>query len=644
MSTAKVQSASSLSVHRSAEVTPARDELPALIKTLLDTGQRLEVLTAGEVDTVSDATGRTVLLRHAQDYLRRIETLKQAAILDALPAHVALLNTEGTITLVNEGWRQFARENAMQSKGAGVGMSYLAVCDSARGNDMFGAKQAATGIRAVLSGELKRFVHEYACHAPSEQRWFMMIVTPLAADNPLHGVVVMHMDISLRQQALGRLDYLAFYDVLTGLANRRLFMERLAQYMGIASQDRAKLGLVLIDLEGFKNFNDSLGRAAGDELLKQVALWLSRVMGNAKFVARLDADHFAVVLPKFFQREGGMGRMIDKTVAAFQENVFLVDRVAYRISAKAGIALFPDDGPDADALFRNAEVALKKAKKRGDRYLFFGAKMTAMVAGRLKLENRLRGALSRREFVLLYQPKAHLCDGTLASVEVLLRWNDPLAGQVQPGDFISILEETGLIHAVGRWVLTQVIEKYLSWLAAGLAPVRIAVNVSALQLRDAGFVNEVKRLLSVHPEAANGLELEITESVIMEDVEASIASLQEIRALGVTIAIDDFGTGYSSLSYLSKLPIGTLKIDCAFVDAMTEGPQALALVATIINLAHSLGLTVVAEGVETQTQADLLRDLHCDDMQGYWYSRPLTVEAFEARFFSTQAKALLHVD
>jgi EAL domain-containing protein (putative c-di-GMP-specific phosphodiesterase class I) len=342
------------------------------------------------------------------------------------------------------------------------------------------------------------------------------------------------------------------------------------------------------------------------------------------------------VLP-VVKREGNVARLLEKSMEAFLQHPFRLNDAVFRIATKAGIALFPDDGADADTLFRNAEAALKKAKASGERYLFYTQKMTEAVAGKLTLENQLRQALDREEFVLHYQPKVNLLSGKLTSAEALIRWNDPRTGLVPPGRFIPVLEETGLIYEVGRWALRKAIEEYLRWRAAGLPAVRIAVNVSPLQLRNRGFIAEIEQVIGIDAHAAAGLELEITESLIMEDVKHNIACLQAIRAMGVTIAIDDFGTGFSSLNYLSKLPVDTLKIDRSFVVDMTAAPEGLALVSTIINLAHSLRLKVVAEGVETEEQSRLLRVLNCDEMQGFLFSKPVPGEVFEARFLAAPA-------
>jgi diguanylate cyclase (GGDEF)-like protein len=440
-------------------------------------------------------------------------------------------------------------------------------------------------------------------------------------------------DISFALHAIekhNRLEYVSYYDVLTGLANRTLFLERASQYIRSAARDGHQLALFLVDLQRFKNINDSLGQAAGDALLKLVAQWLAREVGDVNLLARIDADHFAVVLPKVSE-DGSVARLLDRAMDAFEEHPFHLEGGVFRVATKSGVALFPGDGATADALFKNAEAALKKAKASGDRYLFYTAQMTDAVAGKLTLENQLREALDKDEFVLHYQPKVNLMSGKLTGAEALIRWHDPRSGLVPPGRFIPILEETGMINEVGRWAMRQAVEQYLRWLDAGLPAKRIAVNVSPLQLRNRDFVAEVAHAIAIDPRAPAGLELEITENLVMEDVKHSIATLRAIRDLGVTIAIDDFGTGFSSLSYLSKLPVDTLKIDRSFVVEMTS-PEARSLVPAIIGLAHSLKLTVVAEGVETEDQSRLLRLLNCDEMQGYLFGKPVPSEIFQAGY------------
>lgn len=476
---------------------------------------------------------------------------------------------------------------------------------------------AAVGILALYAGE-PDFFH----------------VEELKLLSELAGDVAFAVDHIEKQE---RLNYLAYYDALTGLANQRLFLERVAQAARSGLSAGHKVAIVLIDLERFRHINESLGRAAGDELLRKLAKWLSQYTGDANLLARLGADHFAVLMP-VVQHGDGVEILLEAMTTSLLEHPFHLDEAIFRVAAKAGVALFPDDGADADALFRNAEAALKQAKASGERYLLYRQSMNELVAGKLTLENQLRQALRNGEFVLHYQPKVNLVSGKVTSAEALIRWNKPGEGLVAPGHFIPVLEEIGLIQDVGRWAMEQASADYRRWQKVGLEPVRIAVNVSALQLRSRAFCDEVRQLTETHEDAAAGLELEITEGLIMEDIKHSIHCLQTIRALGLTIALDDFGTGFSSLSYLAKLPVDTLKIDRSFVVDMTVTPQGLALVSTIINLAHSLKLKVVAEGVETEEQERLLRLLNCDEMQGYLFSKPIPVDQFE-RIFLIQPSA-----
>jgi diguanylate cyclase (GGDEF)-like protein/PAS domain S-box-containing protein len=504
--------------------------------------------------------------------------------------------------------------------------------DSQNNPDMaFRKKYAKSGIRSVallpliVSDDAVGVLALYADETGFFDEEEMKLLTELA-DN-----------ISFALDHIGKekkLDYLAYYDSLTGLANQSLFLERLQEKLVSARNDQRKQAVFVVDIERFKTINDAFGRQAGDELLKQIAERLVQVgSGDARRFARIGADRFAIVASDVDSAEQ-VGRYTEQRLSAAFGGPFRAGGNDLRVSAKVGIALFPDDGADADTLLRNAEAALKKAKATGERYLFFTQAMTERIAERLSLENKLRQALDKGEFVLHYQPKVNLVSGKLTGAEALIRWNDPRTGLVPPGQFIPILEETGLIFEVGRWALRKAIEDHLRWRTAGLAAVRVAVNVSPLQLRNRGFIAEIKQAIGIDAHAAAGLELEITESLIMEDVKHSIVSLQAIRAMGVGIAIDDFGTGFSSLSYLAKLPVDTLKIDRSFVIDMTAGPEGLALVSTIINLAHSLKLKVVAEGVETEEQSRLLRVLNCDEMQGYLFSKPVPSEIFETRYLA----------
>lgn len=353
--------------------------------------------------------------------------------------------------------------------------------------------------------------------------------------------------------------------------------------------------------------------------------------GDSNLLTRIDADHFAMVLPEITQ-EIDLMHLIEKMEKAFQEHPFHLNDFVLRIAMRVGIALYPDDCDDAHTLLMNAETALKKAKIGGNRYLFYSQGMSESGGHKLTLENQLRQAIDNEEFVLHYQPKVNLVSGKVTGAEALIRWNDPRTGLVPPDKFIPILEETGLINEVGRWALHKAIADNLRWRSAGLPAVRIAVNVSARQLHHRGFIAEIEQAIAIDAHAAEGIELEITESMLMENIKDNIASLAAIRSMGITIAIDDFGTGFSSLSYLSKLPVDTLKIDRSFVIEMCGSSEGRALMSTIINLAHAFKLKVVAEGVETEAQSHLLSLLNCDEIQGYLFSKPVPCEEFETKF------------
>jgi len=424
-----------------------------------------------------------------------------------------------------------------------------------------------------------------------------------------------------------KLDYLAYYDSLTGLANRSLFHERLVQYVSAAQSEKSGLAVAVVDVDRFKIINDSLGRQAGDELLRQIAQRLEDHAGPIR-MARISADRFAIVRTGV-SSESDVARLIEQWLAECFGPPYMVGGTELRVSAKAGIALFPNDGQDADALFQNAEAALKKAKATGERYLFHTQQMTERIGEKLALENKLRQALEKEEFVLHYQPKIDTATRRIDSVEALIRWQSPELGLVPPMQFIPLLEETGLILEVGAWALGRAVVDHRTWTEQGLPAPRISVNVSAVQLRKRDFVATVEEAImagTIPP----GIDLEITESLVMEDIEASMKKLEAVRVLGVSIAIDDFGTGYSSLGYLAKLPVHSLKIDRSFIITMLKDPAIMTLVSTIISMAHSLRLNVVAEGVDAEEQAKVLDRLGCDQMQGYLFSKPLPFDDMTA--------------
>jgi diguanylate cyclase (GGDEF)-like protein/PAS domain S-box-containing protein len=427
------------------------------------------------------------------------------------------------------------------------------------------------------------------------------------------------------QAKQAKIDYLALYDVLTGLPNRRLFMERLTQALAAERRGNRSTALVLIDLERFKAINDTFGRPVGDRMLQEVGRRVHEAAGGMDRVARLGGNLYALMLPDIAGAEDA-ARQLEQNAAQVFGIPCQIDRHEIRMVAKAGIAVSPEDGADADALFRNAEAALKRAKQTGERYVFYAPQINARVSEQVELESRLRKAVEKRELFLHYQPKVDLATRKIVGLEALMRWKGPDGQLIPPVRFIPILEDTGMILEAGRLALELAAGVYRDWKARGLNAPRIAVNVSALQIRHKGFVDDIHAVIDG---AESGVDLEITESLLMQDVDASIRKLNAVREAGLQIALDDFGTGHSSLAYLSRLPINTVKIDRGFVSGMLDKVQDTSIVTAIISLAHALRLNVVAEGVETEEQARLLRLLRCDQYQGYLFSKPVSTADIE---------------
>lgn len=426
-----------------------------------------------------------------------------------------------------------------------------------------------------------------------------------------------------------KLRYLAYYDPLTGLSNRTLFYDHQNQMINASQRGNTLAAVLLFDVENFRLINDTLGRHVGDTLLRVIAERIKGEFRSSNSLARVGADCFAVMLAELRQGADVVHVVEEKILKPLAQPVRIGDR-ELRTSVKVGIALFPNDGIDADTLFKNAEAALKRAKESRERYLFYAPEMNARAAERFALESRLRRAVEQGQFVLHYQPKIALANGRLKGLEALLRWNDPEMGLIPPGGFIPVLEETGMILEVGQWVLVQAISDFQRWQSQGWTAPRIAVNVSAIQLRQKNFVARIAQAIERAGAPEHGLDLELTESLLMEDIGASVAKLRAIQEMEVRIAVDDFGTGYSSLNYIAKLPIHALKIDRSFIVNMTNTPDDLTIVSTIISLAHSFRLQVVAEGVESEEQARFLTLLRCDEGQGCLFSRPLPMDRIEA--------------
>ncbi|MAT65271.1 MAG: GGDEF domain-containing protein [Gammaproteobacteria bacterium] len=424
--------------------------------------------------------------------------------------------------------------------------------------------------------------------------------------------------------------HLATRDTLTQLPNRLLLMDRLGQAILTAQREHHALALLVIDLDRFKTINDSLGHHIGDQLIQQVAGRLSNCIGAGDTLARLGGDEFVVVRSEIAQ-PGEAGHLAQRINEELSQPCW-IEGHELNSSCSIGISCYPDDGNDAQTLLRNADTAMYHAKEggRGD-FEFFSSDMNRRAVQRLKLENELRNALLRDEFRLLYQPQVDMRSGQVVGAESLIRWHHPEMGVVAPTDFIPVAEETGLIREIGAWVLREACRQQLRWCAAGLPPLRIAVNLSVRQV-EPGLVDLVSRVLSDTGLDARYLDLEITESLLMHNLNENIAVLRRVSACGAQISMDDFGTGYSSLSSLKLFPVQTLKIDRSFVRDLVDDQDDANIVRSIVAMAHSLGLRIIAEGVESEAQLGYLRELGCDEYQGYLFSRPMAAEAFHALF------------
>ncbi|MCP8686436.1 putative bifunctional diguanylate cyclase/phosphodiesterase [Marinobacterium sedimentorum] len=431
------------------------------------------------------------------------------------------------------------------------------------------------------------------------------------------------------REAQKRLHFLANYDALTGLPNRVLFIDRLSHSLRVAQRSSGLVGVLYLDLDNFKDVNDSLGHNAGDALLKTVADRLTQAVRTSDTVARLSGDEFALILTNLDHRE-------DAAVAARK----IIDQLSHpldvleqtlQIRASVGISVFPADGTDSEELLRNADMSMYLAKQTGgSQYEFYRSEIGEKKAERLELLKALRRALEQREFVLHYQPQVELATGHIVGVEALLRWRCPERGLVSPEQFIPLAEESGLVVPLGEWVLRKACAQARIWRDTGYPPLRVAVNFSACQFRQKNLLDLVKTVLDENELPPEFLEVEITESTLMQDTAASLRTLQELRACGISISLDDFGTGYSSLSYLKRFPVDALKIDRSFVCDIPQDADDVAINSAIIAMAAKLNIRVIAEGVETLEQLDFLRSEGCALVQGYYLQRPASAQDLAA--------------
>jgi len=493
--------------------------------------------------------------------------------------------------------------------------------------DIIDAMQRADAVRLGDAMKRARFGgvdDEYRIHHwDGSLRWVHLRTFPVRDEKGIvRSVGGVMSDITAMVNQQNELQRMAHFDALTGLPNRILFKERLSASLSMAKRNHWQLGLLFVDLDRFKIINDTLGHAVGDELLQHAAKRMRMVVRESDTVSRMGGDEFAVIVPDLPSADDAAS-VARKLIDALEQPFQLAGQDLY-VSASIGIALFPEDTGDPDTLIRNADAAMYRAKETGRKtYEFYRAEMNQRARELLSLELDLRQALARREFELHYQPKVNLTSGSMSGVEALIRWRNPQRGLVSPIDFIPLLEETGMIVAVGDWVMQEACRQMMVWHDAGYRHMTVAVNLSARQVTDGGLVKAVRAALDNSGLPATALELELTESMLMRDAPAVESLLDELRQMGVALSVDDFGTGYSSLAYLKRFPLDTLKIDRSFVRDITADPDDASITRAVIQMAHELSLKVVAEGVETAAQLQLLAGCSCDEIQGFYYSRPL---------------------
>jgi diguanylate cyclase (GGDEF)-like protein/PAS domain S-box-containing protein len=615
-------------------------------------------------------TGRPLLNR--EDHLPFADGTQHWFLINKLPLHGVAGETIGLLGTIEDVTERKQVEHVLRMHDRALDASASAIAITAVGGDSDAIEYANAafyqlcgyGREEVQGRSLERLLategdghaaalHEAmraqseitlmvrAPHRDGSLYWARLHVAPVRGEygEISHRVCVLT-DMTSTMDYQSQLEHQASHDALTGLPNRNLCSDRLAQAIGYAQRYGHTVWVVFLDLDNFKLVNDNLGHAAGDELLCTIAGRLRGALRETDTVARLGGDEFVLVLLTGAQAAPSQA-MLQEILATVSEPVRLAGREV-AVSCSMGVSLYPTDGTDAQLLMRHADIAMYRAKEAGrNQVQFYEAAMHARVVERAEIESELRGALARGEFFLQYQPKARVDNGEITGVEALIRWRHPRLGLVSPARFIGVAEETGLIVAIGRWVIQTACAQCKAWLDADLPPVRVAVNVSARQFRDKSLLEDVVSALQATRLEPASLELELTESMMMHDADASVAMVERLKKVGVALSIDDFGTGYSSLAYLKLFPIDYLKIDQSFVREMLGAPAVAAIVRSVIALGHSLDFRVVAEGVETDAQLAYLRRYNCDEAQGYHLSRPLDPEALAELLAQGAAQAEL---
>ena len=570
-------------------------------------------------------TRRDITARKTREEEQRLA----ATVFEAASEGIVILDPDSRILAVNRAFTTVTGYGREELLGQGVG-SLIHGSDARR-------QYRLISLELERSGSWEGELMETRKNGELYPQWLQLSMIRDAQGRVSH-TVGFFVDLTARREAEERLRYLSNYDDLTGLANRTLFKERLHQAGQRARQSGRSLALLHIDLDRFKILNDSLGHELADQLLRQMSRRLAQTIPEAETLARLSGDEFAVLLDSYGSLSS-LARLASRVLSKLRLPIMVGDQELV-VSASIGISLLPDNAREISTLLSQANMAVQHAKHLGgNTFQFYTDNLQACTLERLQLENQLRKGIEEGQLEVFYQPKLCLADDSLHAAEALVRWRHPELGLVPPGDFIGLAEETGLINPLGEFVLRQACQQARSWQLEGLAEVRVSVNISAQQLRQGSLVSLVRQVLDETGLPARLLELELTESLLLENVESVISTFQQLRSLGILLAIDDFGTGYSSLSYLKRFPVHYVKIDQTFIRDISTNSEDAAITRAIIAMAHGLELKVVAEGVETQAQMDFLKAQHCDELQGYLISEPVPAAAFSQLLREQKATA-----
>ncbi|OSM05323.1 putative response regulator receiver modulated diguanylate cyclase/phosphodiesterase with PAS/PAC sensor [Magnetofaba australis IT-1] len=601
---------------------PDARQTPVLMITGLNDDQSVDrAYEAGAVDFITKPI-RWAILRNRMNYLlKMIEAERQlhltASVFDNTSEGIVVTDAKGVVELVNPAFERITGYRLEEAVGHNISLLQSGRHDENFYARMWGAlleegKWAGEIWNRRKNGEIyPEWANITAIKSPNEK---------------INQYVAVFSDLTTIKESEENLLYIAGHDALTDLPNRLLFQERLAQGMRDASEHKRLLAVLVIDLDRFKVINETLGHDVGDNLLAAVSERLRDIMPPLATLARLGGDEFGVIAPQM--RDSGEAAKLSHDILNVLSRAVIVGEMELYIGGSIGITVAPIDGDDPQQLMKNAEAAMYHAKQSGrNNFQFYRQELNTASVSRMVLEAGLRNAVDRQEFLLHYQPQMCLKRDKLIGVEALVRWMHPERGMVSPGEFIPLAEETGLVVPMGQWALVTACNQAVAWRNAGFPPIRVAVNLSGIQFKLPDFVDMVTRVVRMTGIEPACLELELTESIAMGDVEETLAKLKTLADLGVKLAIDDFGTGFSSLSYLKRFPIHTLKIDQSFVRPCTENSEEAAIVRSFVGLAHSLNLSVIAEGVETEAQREFLRGEACDEIQGYFYSRPLSSDA-----------------